>query len=88
MSLDGFIAGPDQSVKNPLGIAGENLHQWVFPLRAWRTAHNLEGGEVNESNAVIEEQNAANMHGLHLERTIATPGVIHLRFKRRQHNRR
>jgi dihydrofolate reductase len=56
MSLDGFVAGLGQSVKNPLGVGGEGLHEWVFPLRAWRTAHNLEGGEVNESNAIIEDQ--------------------------------
>jgi dihydrofolate reductase len=56
MSLDGFIAGPEQNVKNPLGINGMKLHEWVFPLRAWRTEHGLEGGETNESSAIIEEQ--------------------------------
>jgi dihydrofolate reductase len=55
MSLDGFVAGPDQSVENPLGIGGERLHEWVFPLRAWRSAHGMEGGEVNESSRVVEE---------------------------------
>jgi dihydrofolate reductase len=55
MSLDGFIAGPSQSVENPLGIGGMSLHQWVFPLTAWRSMHGLEGGEVNESTRVVEE---------------------------------
>jgi dihydrofolate reductase len=55
MSLDGFVAGPEQSVKNPLGIGGESLHEWVFGLRAWRAPHGKEGGEVNESNRVVEE---------------------------------
>src|SRR6478736_3715439 len=55
MSLDGFVAGPDQSVDNPLGIGGMRLHEWVFPLAAWRAPHGMEGGEVNESTAVIEE---------------------------------
>lgn len=55
MSLDGFVAGPSQSVDNPLGIGGERLHQWVFPLTAWRTMHGLQGGEVNESTPVVEE---------------------------------
>ena len=36
MSLDGFVAGPDQSVDNPLGVGGMRLHEWVFPLAAWR----------------------------------------------------
>jgi dihydrofolate reductase len=56
MSLDGFIAGPEQSVKNPLGVGGMRLHEWVLPLRAWRESHGLDGGEENESNAIVEEQ--------------------------------
>jgi dihydrofolate reductase len=55
MSLDGFVAGPDQSVANPLGIGGMRLHEWVFPLLAWRSRHGLDGGEDNESTRVIEE---------------------------------
>jgi dihydrofolate reductase len=55
MSLDGFVAGPHQSVENPLGIGGMSLHEWVFPLRAFREMHGEQGGEVNESSAVIEE---------------------------------
>jgi dihydrofolate reductase len=53
MSLDGFVAGPHQSVDNPLGIGGARLHQWVFPLALWRAPHGLEGGEINESSAVV-----------------------------------
>jgi dihydrofolate reductase len=55
MSLDGFVAGSSQSVDNPLGIGGMRLHEWVFPLTAWRAMHGLEGGEVNESSRVVEE---------------------------------
>jgi len=55
MSLDGFVAGPEQSVDNPIGIGGMRLHEWIFPLRAWRAPHGLEGGEVNASTPVIEE---------------------------------
>ena len=58
MSLDGFVAGPNQSVKEPLGVGGERLHDWVLPLSAWREPHGLEGGEVNESSAVVAESNA------------------------------
>jgi len=54
-SLDGFIAGPNQSVKNPLGIGGKRLHEWAFPLAAFKAQHGEGGGEVNESNAVIVE---------------------------------
>ena len=74
MSLDGFVAGPDQSVDNPLGIGGMRLHEWVFPLAAWRAPHGLPGGDVNESTAVVEESIAnigatvmgRNMFGLPL----------------------
>jgi len=55
MSLDGFVAGPRQSVENPLGIGGMRLHQWAFPLAVWRAMHGLQGGEVNESTRVVEE---------------------------------
>lgn len=55
MSLDGFVAGPNQSEQNPLGEGGMQLHQWVFALAAWRGAHGLEGGDVNASTSVVEE---------------------------------
>lgn len=55
MSLDGFVAGPSQSVENPLGIGGMRLHDWVIPLAVWRAPHGLEGGEVSASTAVVEE---------------------------------
>jgi dihydrofolate reductase len=55
MSLDGFVAGPAQSVENPLGIGGMRLHQWAFPLKVWRAMHGLEGGETNESSQVIAD---------------------------------
>jgi dihydrofolate reductase len=55
MSLDGFVAGPSQSVDNPLGIGGMRLHEWAFALASWRGEHGMGGGEVNESTQVIEE---------------------------------
>ncbi len=55
VSLDGYVAGPDQSEENPLGVGGEDLHEWVVELEAWRRQHGMEGGEVNASTAVIEE---------------------------------
>ena len=58
MSLDGFAAGPRQSVENPLGVGGMRLHEWVFPLKFWREMQGMSGGEVNESNRVVEESTA------------------------------
>ncbi len=55
MSLDGFVAGPSQSVDNPLGIGGGRLHEWAFQLAVFRALLGLEGGKVNESTPVVEE---------------------------------
>lgn len=59
ISLDGFAAGPRQSVEDPLGAGGMRLHEWVFPLAIWREPHGLEGGEVNASSDVV----AASLDG-------------------------
>jgi dihydrofolate reductase len=55
MSLDGFVAGPDPSMKDPLGIGGEQLHEWAINALAWRESHGLEGGEANVDSDVIAE---------------------------------
>src|ERR687885_507343 len=55
VSANGYVAGPDQSLENPLGEGGESLHDWIVGLRAWRERHGLEGGGVNASTAVVEE---------------------------------
>jgi len=58
MSLDGYVAGPRQSVEDPLGVGGTRLHEWAFPLAAWRELHGMDGGDVNASSAVVERSNA------------------------------
>jgi dihydrofolate reductase len=55
VSLDGYMAGPNQSVENPLGVGGLRLHEWVFELEAWRKLQGEEGGEVNSSTPFVEE---------------------------------
>jgi dihydrofolate reductase len=55
MSLDGFVAGPNQTEEDPLGEGGEQLHEWAFELAAWRKPHGQDGGEVNASTKVVEE---------------------------------
>ena len=55
MSLDGFVAGPNASLDEPLGQGGERLHEWIIGLDAWRERHGLEGGERSADNAVVEE---------------------------------
>ncbi|MFJ8671115.1 dihydrofolate reductase family protein [Streptomyces sp. NPDC093589] len=55
MSLDGYIAGPDDGVDNPLGDHGERLHEWVYGLASWRAPHGLTGGEQNRDAEVVHE---------------------------------
>lgn len=55
ISLDGFVAGPNPSEKEPLGEGGMQLHRWVVALEAWRKPHGREGGEINASTPVMEE---------------------------------
>jgi dihydrofolate reductase len=55
MSLDGFIAGPNATVEQPLGDGGERLHEWIFGLASWRELHGLEGGTRNADDEVVRE---------------------------------
>jgi len=58
VSLDGYVAGPNQSMENPLGEGGERLHDWVVSLKAWREPSGMEGGEENASSPVVREEYA------------------------------
>ena len=58
MSLDAFVAGPDQSAEEPLGVGGMQLHEWIFPLAAWRKEQGEEGGDENASTPVWERRTA------------------------------
>jgi dihydrofolate reductase len=55
ISLDGFVAGPNQSVQDPIGEGGMRLHQWAFKAASWRNQHGLEGGERSADSDVVEE---------------------------------
>jgi dihydrofolate reductase len=54
-SLDGFVAGPNPSLENPLGEGGEQLHDWTTETAAWRARHGLEGGEDNANSELMAE---------------------------------
>jgi dihydrofolate reductase len=58
MSLDGFVAGDNQSVANPLGVGGHRLHEWMRALAVWRKAAGLTGGVSNASTAILEDSEA------------------------------
>jgi dihydrofolate reductase len=55
MSLDGFVAGPNQTLEQPLGEGGEELHEWVVRLARWREAHGLDGGDTGMDDDVMKE---------------------------------
>ena len=55
ISLDGFVAGPNQSFENPIGEGGLRLHDWVFTTAAWLRQQGLEGGTDNEDSMVVDE---------------------------------
>jgi dihydrofolate reductase len=56
VSLDGYVAGPNQTQEEPLGEGGERLHDWAVALKAWREQQGMEGGEENASSAVLAEE--------------------------------
>jgi dihydrofolate reductase len=55
MSVDGFIAGPNRTLEEPLGEGGEGLHEWIVGLESWRRQHGLEGGEANADGELVRE---------------------------------
>jgi len=55
LSVDGFGAGPDQDLQNPLGVRGTELMEWFFQTRAWRRIHGQDGGETGVDDGVAEQ---------------------------------
>jgi dihydrofolate reductase len=55
LSLDGFGAGPNQDLQNPLGVRGPELFEWFFATRIWRQMQGLDGGETGVDNTVAEQ---------------------------------
>lgn len=55
ISLDGYLAGPNDGPEFPLGEGGERLHQWVYELESWREHHGMSGGKQNQDSDIVEE---------------------------------
>jgi dihydrofolate reductase len=55
ISLDGFVAGPNQSVDNPIGEGGMRLHEWAFATDSWRAQQGLDGGQHSADAEVVDE---------------------------------
>jgi dihydrofolate reductase len=54
ISLDGFVAGPNQSLDDPIGEGGMRLHQWAFATEGWRERHGGAGGDRSVDSEVAE----------------------------------
>ena len=53
MSVDGFVAGPNATLEQPLGEGGEELHEWAVNTEGWRKQHGLEGGDPSADGELI-----------------------------------
>ncbi len=72
MSLDGFSAGPDQDLQNPLGVNGPRLMEWFFPTRVFRAMQGAGDGETGIDNG-LAEQGMANFGAWILGRNMFGP---------------
>ena len=72
VSIDGFGAGPEQSLENPLGVRGPELMEWFFATRAWRRMHGEAGGETGVDDQVAEES-MAGLGAWNLGRNMSGP---------------
>jgi dihydrofolate reductase len=73
LSLDGYGAGPDQGLKNPLGVRGIELMQWFLPTLMWRKMQGNDDGETGVDNTMAE-QGFAGSGAWSMGRTMIGPG--------------
>jgi dihydrofolate reductase len=74
MSLDGYVAGPNDAPGNGLGDGGERVHEWVVATAAWRREHGMDGGEDNEESKLVEK-NAGRAGAVIMGRRMFDHGV-------------
>jgi dihydrofolate reductase len=55
ISIDGYGAGPNQDLQNPLGVKGPDLMEWFFHTRVWRKMHGHDDGETGVDNGIAEQ---------------------------------
>lgn len=72
ISIDGYAAGPEQSLANPLGVGGGELHRWLFPTRVFRQMTGGEGGSTDVDNE-FAERSFANIGAWILGRNMFGP---------------
>ena len=76
MSVDGYVAGPNQSVTNPLGEGGFDLHKWAFETKSFREMKGMEGGATGAGRChlrgIVPEQRRDH-HGPLRQLTVSGP---------------
>lgn len=55
MSIDGFVAGPNARPDNPLGDGGTRIHEWIYGVETWRARQNIDGGQTNQDDDIVQE---------------------------------
>jgi dihydrofolate reductase len=55
VSADGYSAGPNQDLQNPLGVRGPELMEWFFHTRFWQKMHGKDGGQTGVDNEIAEQ---------------------------------
>ncbi|RWX61114.1 dihydrofolate reductase [Mesorhizobium sp. M4B.F.Ca.ET.089.01.1.1] len=73
LSLDGFGAGPDQDLANPLGIGGENLHKWMIGTRFFRKVVMGQDGGTTDTDDVFAARSFENVGAWILGRNMFGP---------------
>jgi dihydrofolate reductase len=73
ISLDGFVAGPDQNLDNPIGVDGMRLHQWLFATDAWNQVVGRDGGARTPDSDVVRAT-VANVGAYIMGRNMFGPG--------------
>ncbi len=75
ISLDGYVAGPKQSVSHPLG-EGHDLHKWAFAVRTFRELHGMEGGTIGPDDAIPLPHAGLRPHASSAPHRSATTNIV------------
>jgi dihydrofolate reductase len=75
VSLDGYVAGPDATLEQPLRVGGEDLHEWAVGLAGWRERHSLEGGVDGGADGEVLEESVARAGAFVMGRRMFSGGA-------------
>jgi len=74
ISIDGFAAGPNQSLENPIGEGGLQLHQWMFETAAWAKRAGIEPVPASTADSEVVEHMHDNVGAFVMGRNMFSPG--------------